>query len=498
MATVPSARLHPIRFTGSVRRATVILKHWEKTTDLLRMTDYCPRAHLDRRRFSTPAASRPARVWPARRPRPDAGTDRFGAWWPAAFSAAGRVLAVCLALLGWSVLAEPGSPATAGGLSNIPPAARGSAADVPGQNIQAGAAWRLQSGSPSQVYSHGNPTVAEQYTLELINRGRLNPAGEAAIYQIDLNEGLAADTISSTPKPTLAFNQNLILSARGHSQWMLDRSIFSHTGADGTDPSQRMKNAGYVFSGSWSWGENIAWRGTTGPVDLYSMAAGSYEDLFVDEGYPERGHRVNLMNDDYREIGIGIIVGKFNFNGRSYNTVMTTQDFGKTGAQPTSFLVGVVFRDLNGDGFYNPGEELPGLTVMPSAGQYYAITSDSGGFAIPLSATSGTLPVTLSGGTVEGPVIKTVLLTGRNVKLDFNTAVDLPNSIDIALTSPGLVNGRFTFGLRGPIGRQVMVQSSTDLRQWTNRQTIALEAGAAFVEPILDNTHGRFYRLVQP
>ena len=153
------------------------------------------------------------------------------------------------------------------------------------------------TGSPTQPYSHGNPTVAEQYMLELVNRARANPDAEAARFGIDLNEGLAPGTISATPKPPLAMNGHLLDSARGHSTWMLAADLFQHAGADGSSPGDRMSAAGYVFSGTWSWGENIAWRGSTGPVDLNSTVALMHEDLFVDAGIADRGHRLNLMDE---------------------------------------------------------------------------------------------------------------------------------------------------------------------------------------------------------
>ncbi|HBY77344.1 MAG TPA: hypothetical protein DEG47_10170, partial [Cyanobacteria bacterium UBA11148] len=106
--------------------------------------------------------------------------------------------------------------------------------------------------------------------LELVNRARLNPDAEVARnpYVSDLNEDLAPGTISNTAKQPLAFNFQLIDAARKHSQWMLDTDTFSHTGAGGSTPTQRMQAAGYQFTGSWASGENIAWKGTTGTPDV--------------------------------------------------------------------------------------------------------------------------------------------------------------------------------------------------------------------------------------
>ena len=181
------------------------------------------------------------------------------------------------------------------------------------------------------------PTNAEQYLLELINRGRANPTAEAARYGIDLNEGLTAGTISTAPKQPLAISPFLVTSARGHSQWMIDTDTFSHTGINGTDPGDRMTNAGYAFTGSWTWGENIGWSGSTGSIDLNSTTAQIHRDLFVDSTVTGRGHRLNLMSNSFREIGPGVVTG--NFSG--YNAVMVTEDFATTGSNV--FLTGVAY-----------------------------------------------------------------------------------------------------------------------------------------------------------
>ena len=57
------------------------------------------------------------------------------------------------------------------------------------------------------------PTDHEQYVLEMINRARLDPLGEAARYGIDLNQGLSGGTLNGTPKQPLAFNPKLIDAA---------------------------------------------------------------------------------------------------------------------------------------------------------------------------------------------------------------------------------------------------------------------------------------------
>src|SRR5438874_9514928 len=97
----------------------------------------------------------------------------------------------------------------------------------------------LESLESRQMLSAAYPTAIEQYVIELINRARANPAGEAARYGIDLNEGLSAGTISGDASQPLAVTPYLVDSARRHSKWMIDTDTFSHTGAGGSNPKDR-------------------------------------------------------------------------------------------------------------------------------------------------------------------------------------------------------------------------------------------------------------------
>jgi uncharacterized protein YkwD len=144
------------------------------------------------------------------------------------------------------------------------------------------------------------PTAAlDQYLIELINRARMDPAAEAARLGIDLNQGLSQGQITTAPKQPLAFDPNLTDSARGHSKWMLDKDVFSHTGVSGSDPGDRIEAAGYKLAGDWRWGENISWRGSAGTAEDQVESIKLQNDAL----FKSPGHRVNILQDDFREIG---------------------------------------------------------------------------------------------------------------------------------------------------------------------------------------------------
>lgn len=257
------------------------------------------------------------------------------------------------------------------------------------------------------------PTAHEQYFLELVNRARANPGAEAARLGIDLNQGLAAGSISNAAKQPLAMNQWLNDSAQTHSDWMLATDTFSHTGAGGSSAGDRMKAAGYAFTGSWTWGENISirWGGT--PTATNALVEGFHDGLFR-----SAGHRQNLLSDGFKEVGIGLGFGEY----KGSNGADATQNFARSGS--TTFLTGVAFDDRDGDRFYDPGEGLGklGVSVKSSAGTTYATTTwDAGGYQVALPA--GDYTVTFSGGGLAAPVTKAVRIGTSNVKVDIDADV---------------------------------------------------------------------------
>ncbi len=273
------------------------------------------------------------------------------------------------------------------------------------------------------------PSNYEQYLLELINHARMNPAAEAARLNIGLNSGLSAGTISNTSKQPLAFNSNLNDAAAGHSRWMLDVDRFSHTGRGGSDPGDRMEDAGYRFTGSWTWGENIAWNGTTGNLNIRSSLKSANDGLFK-----SAGHRVNTLEDDFKEIGLGIEIGKFT-SGNTYNAFMLTENFAKSGAG--NFVTGVAYRDKNGDDFYSIGEGRSGVRVtVLQDGQVLEAANvwGSGGYSLKTSA-SGDLKIKFAGGGLAKPVVVDAEMSGENIKVDLVGSAHIVASTDINLRS---------------------------------------------------------------
>ncbi|MET8689226.1 sigma-70 family RNA polymerase sigma factor [Streptomyces sp. NPDC004732] len=85
-------------------------------------------------------------------------------------------------------------------------------------------------------------------------------------------------------------NDKLATAATNHSADMAARDYFDHTSPDGKDPGDRITAAGYRWS---TYGENIA-RGQQSPASV------------MDGWMKSPGHRANILNCDFKELGVGI------------------------------------------------------------------------------------------------------------------------------------------------------------------------------------------------
>ncbi len=128
----------------------------------------------------------------------------------------------------------------------------------------------------------------------------------------------------------LRFDSNLNTAAEKHTEWMLRKDVFDHTGAGGSNAGERMRDAGYRLTGNYKWGENIALRSEGGDAGMRDDVRDLHNRLM-----DSPGHRANILNPAFDEIGIGIERGMFRLNGSTFDAVAVTQDFGRTAANNT-------------------------------------------------------------------------------------------------------------------------------------------------------------------
>jgi uncharacterized protein YkwD len=298
-------------------------------------------------------------------------------------------------------------------------------------------------------YSIGDPSPQAQLYLEYANRARADALVEAERLRNETDSdvqdaytsfGIDGQDIvdqftwyvnngamDQNAQP-LSFQANLLEAAELHTQDMFNNQFQGHDSSGsppspflpGYDLGQRATAVGYNFQSLaenvYSYADSVAHGHAGFDVDWGSTTdTGSpwYNPAFNGQGMQNpAGHRINLHNGEYKEIGIGVIDGT---NG-SVGPQLVTQDFGYSGA--VSYITGVVFEDLNGNSFYDVGEGRSDVRIDVEGSPYFALSSTSGGYSIPVSE-DGTYSVTFSGGGYNTFMSDVLIAAGLNVKLDY-------------------------------------------------------------------------------
>ena len=115
----------------------------------------------------------------------------------------------------------------------------------------------------------------------------------------------------------LCVHPALTKAARAHSREIFDKDYFCYASYNGEDGKARLKRFGYTFSGYpyWTYGGNIT--RSSGPLGA--------PDYRFESWMESTGHRANILNENFREAGIGATTGTY----KAYtDTTMYTADFG--------------------------------------------------------------------------------------------------------------------------------------------------------------------------
>ena len=266
-----------------------------------------------------------------------------------------------------------------------------------------------------------HPDGPEQQMVWLMNRARTDPtqegiwlattnepdvAGGRNYFNVDLDI-LQSEFASYDAKPPAAFDVRLYNAAKAHSDDLISRDAQDHNGQ-----FDRVTNAGFNYTNMrgnvFSYGDN-------------GLNAHAAFNIDWGSGTPDgmqtsRGHRKAIMAIDGDYTNVGIAGVSETDPNTSVGPLVVTGNYARAGSGTDHynvFLVGTVWEDDNDNAMYDPGEGIANVTVMPDQGTYYAITSNSGGYAIPLDA--GTYEVTFSGAV---DATRAVVVGSESVLLD--------------------------------------------------------------------------------
>lgn len=275
-----------------------------------------------------------------------------------------------------------------------------------------------------------HPDGREQEMVWLMNRARSNPTAEGgflattgvfnvisaiSFFHVDLAL-LRQEFAAIAPKPPAAFDRRLYTAALAHCQDLIARNAQDHNGqfdrvlATGF-PASTLHGSVFSYAESPLYshaGFNIDWGGS----DASGMQAG-------------RGHRAGLMSDTPIVLSlVGISLVPESNLLTAIGPLVNTINYGAVQESAGNFnryLVGTVWTDSNLNGRFDAGEGKGGIRVSPSAGTYYAITTASGGYALPLTA-DGNLEITFTGGTLPAPQTRGITVGSQSMLLDFDPA----------------------------------------------------------------------------
>jgi hypothetical protein len=272
-----------------------------------------------------------------------------------------------------------------------------------------------------------HPDSSEQQAMWLMNRARSDPTQEG-IWLATTPDGdiafprdyfnvdkvkLQAEFATYAAMPPAAFDVRLYNAAKAHSDDLIVRDAQDHNGQ-----YDRVGAAGFSL---WDYRGNV-FAYSENAMHLHGAWNIDYASNDPDGMQDSRGHRKAVMSIDGDYTNVGIAMVPDNDTTNDIGPVVSTGNYCQANEgvadHYNQFLVGTVWQDLDGDSMYDPGEGIGGVTVTPEQGTYFAITANSGGYAIPLTAT-GTYNVAFTGNGVNQ--VKSVTVADVSVLLDITS-----------------------------------------------------------------------------
>ena len=144
------------------------------------------------------------------------------------------------------------------------------------------------AGSTKAVTGNGTSTATDS-TSTTTNHSSTTSSGTSLKAQEQQAFTLLNQDRQANGLKALTLNSSLTNLGEKYAQDMIDRNYFSHYNPEGQSPFDRMKAAGISYSYA---GENIA---------INNSVSGA-ETAFMNSS----GHRANILNSNYTEVGIGI------------------------------------------------------------------------------------------------------------------------------------------------------------------------------------------------
>jgi hypothetical protein len=145
--------------------------------------------------------------------------------------------------------------------------------------------------------------------------------------------------------PALKIEAHLNASAQSHSDWMADTGDMGHEGEGGSDPGDRVEDAGFPLTAPARVTENVGYVNVAGRLDADEV------DRLHDGLMQSEDHRDNILDPNVSYVGIGLATGTRSQNGIDYDAVYVTQNFAETAGEV------LVQEEVDGETVFQPYQD---------------------------------------------------------------------------------------------------------------------------------------------
>ncbi len=297
--------------------------------------------------------------------------------------------------------------------------------------------------------------------LYLADTGRDNVDNAVSFFSVNI-ELMKSEFAAIAPRPPAAFDRRIYEGSKVHSDDLIARMTQDHF-----MQFERVEAAGFDLNG----GNASVYSFARDPVHAhaaFNIDWGGDDGTGMQTG---RGHRDGIMGETLNTTNVGIAMVPESSEGNPVGPLVTSIVYARAGFAAdhyNRFLVGTVWTDANGNDFYDPGEGLDGVNITPNRGQFFAVTADSGGWAIPATE-AGDYIVTFSGGDLSEPQQRMVTVGTENVLVlwnDFDSFLG-PPPVAVVIRIEKITTGG-SFSWIGDEAHDYQLQTSSDLDMWEN------------------------------
>ena len=216
---------------------------------------------------------------------------------------------------------------------------------------------------PGAVFGEDDSNSAF-YFWRLINEARANPM--ETIHKLGIDESAAREALGENAwvlesgLPPLAWNTILAHAASGHNNDMITNLYYSSTGLDGSTVSDRIGEAGYTALSSGEVLGALAFSNFIGPLEAARVIVENRVRCELD---PSRNVKKTIFNTDLTEIGISFMGAVLDLVEDLPNVYVAVADLARP-AEQGAYILGNVYRDINGNRRFDPGEGVPGMRMI--------------------------------------------------------------------------------------------------------------------------------------